>query len=204
MGLVRANLDFDCDWRFGFNVHARSNGTVGYLLFWSGCGGLNLPKDISIENPFTSSGQRVVSGKTMNCVGLIESFQYAGEEDDPIRIVAYVSKDAAANVRAKLSRPVTSTKVQVAWYIVSFDDDRNHWFEAAYIEGGARADANIDTSEGELQISIANKSTQVAENLDLRVHRLEFQITPAAGSATTLQFATGVTQRLVKRWGESS
>jgi hypothetical protein len=201
---VRSSLDYECDWRFGFNLHARGNSAVGYLLFWSGCGGLSLSKDISTQNPFTSPGQTVVKGTTVKSIGLLESLQYPGEEDDPIRVVAYVSKDSAANIRAKLTRPVTTTKVQVAWYIVSFDDDRNTWFEAAYIDGKANADANIDTANGDLQISIDRKSTQIAENIDLQVYKFEFQIIPAAGAQTTLQFATGVTQRLVKRWGASS
>lgn len=204
MGLTRANLDHECDWRFGFNRDARGNATIGYLLFWSGCGGLNLPRDISVWNPFSSPGQKVVSGTMMKCIGVLESFRYEGEADDPIHLVAYVSKDAAANVRAKLARPVTSTKVQIAWYIISFDDDSNQWFEAAYIQGHANAAANIDTSDGELQISIANKSEQIADNIDLRVHRFELQIIPAAGARSTLQFATGLSQRLVKSWGTSS
>ncbi|MFT3765624.1 MAG: hypothetical protein QM820_08930 [Minicystis sp.] len=201
MGLVRASLDYECDWRFGFNLEASGNGTLGYLLFWSGCGGLNLSKDITVPNPFTSQGQTIVTGSAVKCIGLIESFVFPGEEDDPIRITAYVSKDAAANIRAKLARPVTSTKLQLAWYIISFDEDRDQWYEAAYIDGQANADANIDTSNGDLQISIANKSTQIAENIDIRVFKFEFQIIPAAGTQSVLQFATGVTQRLVKNWG---
>lgn len=204
MSLVRASLDYECDWRFGFNVNAGSNGTIGFLLFWSGCGGLNLSKDITVPNPFSSPGQTVVRGPSVNCLGLIEHFQYEGEQDDPIRITGYVSKDAAANIRAKLARPVTSTKVQVAWYITAFDDDNDQWYEAAYVDGKANADANIDTADGELQISIANKGTPIADHIDIRVYKFEFQIIPAAGSQTTLQFATGVTQRLVKSWGGSS
>lgn len=201
MGLVRASLDYECDWRFGFNTEAQGNGTIGYLLFWSGCGGLNLGKDITVSNPFTSPGQNVISGPSVKCIGLIDTFKYPGEEDDPIRIAAWVSKDTAANIRAKLARPVTSTKLQVAWYIISFDDDRNQWYEAAYIDGGQNASTNLDTSDGDLQISISNQGQQIAENIDIRVYKFEFQIIPAAGTTTNLQFATGVTQRLVKSWG---
>src|SRR5438270_13336229 len=91
------NLDFDCDWKFGFNLHALGKGTVGYLLFWSGCGGLNLTKDIQVWNPFDSAGQTVVSGPKVECVGLIESFRFEGGDDDPIRISAYISKDVSAD-----------------------------------------------------------------------------------------------------------
>ena len=56
------DLSYQCDWRFGFNLNSNAKGTVGYLLFWSGCGGLNLARDIEVWNPFTGPGQTVVSG----------------------------------------------------------------------------------------------------------------------------------------------
>lgn len=196
------SLDFDCDWRYGFNLSAHQKGTVGYLLFWSGCGGLNLPKDIEVWNPHHGTpGQTVVSGAKVSCLGLIESFRFAGGEEDPIRITAYVSKDTAANVRAKLARPLTNTKVKVQWYLVSYDDEAKNWYESVLIKDSAKANANIDTMKGQVQLFIDNAPTQVSETLDLRVYRLEFQIIPAAGATTNLEFATGASQRLVKAWG---
>ena len=203
MGVVRTSLDFDCDWRFGFNVSPEGNGTVGYLMFWSGCGGLSLSKDVQVYNPYNTPGQTIVTGSTVTSLGLIERFHFDGDDDDPIRISAYVSKGNAANVRAKLASPVSSTKVQVGWYIINFDDDKMAWYEAAYIDGGSNASANLDTTNGELQISIANSPIRVAENIDIKVFKFEFQIIPAAGASTTLQFATGPTQKIVKTWGSS-
>lgn len=194
------NLDYDCEWRLGFNLDPTAKGSIGYLLFWSGCGGLSLTKDIEVWNPFSGAGQTVTSGATIKCIGLIESFRYAGENDSAIRIVAYVSKDTAANVRAKLSNPVTATSVQVAWYIIGFDDDRKQWFEASYVKDGAKAQAAVDTAGGVLQLFIENKPVRVDERLDLKVYKLEFQIIPAEGAASILEFATGSTQKLVKSW----
>jgi hypothetical protein len=203
MGLVRTSLDFDCDWRFGFNTTPGANGMVGYLLFWSGCGGLSLNSDIQVWNPYNTPGQTVVTGAMVTCIGVIERFHFDGDDDDPIRISVYVSKDNAASIRAKLSSPVTSTTVQVGWYIISFDDDRNAWYEAAYLQGGANASANLDTTNGELQISIANVPVRIQETIDLKVYKFEFQLIPAAGATSTLQFATGPTQKIVKTWGSS-
>jgi hypothetical protein len=176
---------------------------VGYLLFWSGCGGLSLNSDIQVWNPYNTPGQTVVTGAMVTCIGVIERFHFDGDDDDPIRISVYVSKDNAASIRAKLSSPVTSTTVQVGWYIISFDDDRNAWYEAAYLQGGANASANLDTTNGELQISIANVAVRIQETIDLKVYKFEFQIIPAAGAQSTLQFATGPTQKIVKTWGSS-
>jgi tRNA pseudouridine65 synthase len=196
------SLDFDCDWRYGFNLNPRQKGTVGYLLFWSGCGGLNLTKDVEVWNPYNGTqGQTIVSGAKVSCIGLLESFRFQGGEEDPIRITAYVSKDTAANVRAKLASPLQNTKVKVQWYIISYDDEAKNWYESALITDSAKATSNIDTARGQVQMFIDNKATQITETLDIRVYRFEFQIIPGAGATTNLQFATGASQKLVKQWG---
>ncbi|HET9956050.1 MAG TPA: hypothetical protein VFQ61_16200 [Polyangiaceae bacterium] len=193
-------LDYDCDFRLGFNLDPNRKGTVGYILFWSGCGGLSLSKDIEVWNPFGGTGQTITSGPTIQCVGLIDSFRFTGESDAPIRVVAYVSKDTAANVRAKLANPITATALQVSWYIVAFDDEKKQWFEAAFIKNGAKAQAAVDVMDGVLQLFISNKPTAVDERLDLKVYKFEFQIVPNEGSSSLLEFATGASQRLVKQW----
>jgi hypothetical protein len=197
------NLDFICNWSFGFNLDPRAKGgNVGYLLWWSGIGGLSLPKDIEVWNPYNAAGQTVVTGPKVQCIGLLESFKFAGGEDDPIRIVAYVSKSVAADIRAKLSRPVSTTKLKLAWYIIAYDDDAKLWYEAALIKDKAKADANIDTASGQLQMFISNEPTRISESLELKVYRFEFQVVPAEGNAALLEFATGPSQKLVKQWSE--
>jgi hypothetical protein len=195
------SLDFVCDWRYGFNLSTKGKATVGYLLFWSGCSGLNLSKDIEVWNPFTGQGQTVVSGATIKCIALIESFKFEGGAEDPIRISAYVSKEIAANIRAKLASPLPSTKVKLQWYIIAYDDDAKNWYEAALLKGSAKADANIDTSKGQVQMFITNEPSRISETLDLKVYRFEFQVVPAVGATVNLEFATGASQKLVKEWG---
>lgn len=200
-GTPTNNLDFDCDWRFGFNLSSRGKGTIGYLLFWSGCGGLNLPRDIEVWNPFSSQGQTVVSGSTIKCIGLLERFRFEGGEDDPIRLAVYVSKDVAADLRAKLAKPLTTTRLKMAWYIVAYDDDKKAWYEASFVRDNEKVEANVDTSDGNVQMFISNEPTRIADTLDVKVYRFEFQVVPAANKSTLLEFATGPSQRLVKKWG---
>lgn len=195
------SLDFECDWRFGFNLNPRSKGTVGYLLAWSGCGGLSLQKDVEVWNPFDAAGQTVVRGATIKTIGLLESFHFAGGDDDPIRLSVYVSKGTAADVRAKLARPLQNTKLQLTWYIVSYDDEKKGWYEAALVRDTGKVEASVDTSNGELQMYVANEGTRISDTLDLKVYKLEFQIVPAANKTSLIEFATGPSQRLVKKWG---
>jgi len=195
------DLDFDCDWRFGLNLRASTKGTVGYLLEWSGLGGLSLTKDIEVWNPFNTSGQRVVSGTKIKCVGLLESFRYVGGQNDPIRIRAYVSKGSAADLRSKLARPLTNTKLKLAWYIIDFDESDKRWYEAALLKDPKQAEASIDSAGGTLQIFVDREATRIAETLDINVFGFELQVVPAAKKKAVLEFASGPTQRLVKQWG---
>ncbi|MGK3992777.1 hypothetical protein [Sorangium sp. So ce1024] len=195
------HLDFDCDFRFGFNLDPRGKATVGYLLFWNGCGGLNLSKDIEVWNPFAAAGQTVLTGKKIQCIGVLERLRYAGEEDDPMRFVAYVSQNVAASIRSKLARPLTSTRLQMTFCVVAYDDEKKQWYEAALVKDNARMQANLDTTGGDLQIFVSKTPTQISDTLDMKVYRFEFQVVPAKDTTTILEFATGPTQRIVKRWG---
>ncbi len=194
------SFNLACDWRFGLNLSPKQRGTVGYLLSWSGAGGLSLQKDLEVWNPFSGAGQTVISGATVKCVGLLESFEYEGGEDDPIKLVAYVSKTAAAAVRAKLARPLPSTKVQLAWYVISYDEDRKSWYEATVIKPPGKVEAVIDTADGEIQWFIDARGEAIAAALDIKVFRMEMQIVPAPGKTAVLEFATGQAERLVKQW----
>lgn len=199
--LTANNLDFDCDWRFGFNLEAKKKGTVGYLLFWSGCGGLTLPQDIEVWNPYSSSGQTIVSGPSVTCVGLIEQFRFQGGPTDPIRLTVYVSKGTAANVRAKLVTPLTNTKLKLTFYIIGFDDEKKAWYESALIkDASCKVDSVLDTVNGDLQLFVATEPTAISDHLDVLVYKLEFQVVPAIGKVANMEFATGPTTRVVRQW----
>jgi hypothetical protein len=111
-----------------------------------------------------------------------------------------VSKGAAANVRAKLSRPLTSTAVKVGWCVIAYDEDTKAWYEKAFVRDGGTAAACIDAADGVLQMFIANEGRRIADTLDIGVYKFVFQIVPAAGQCSLLQFATGPSTRIVCRW----
>lgn len=194
-------LSFECDWRAGFNMRADQKPTVGYLLFLAGCGGLNLTKDIKVYNPFSGPGQTVVSGETVSCIGLIERLDFGGGDSDPIRISAYVSRDSAANVRAKVGAPLSSTKLKLGWYIIDYDDDRKAWYEAAFIKNATSAQVNLDSLDGELQLYADRTATRLSETLAINVYKMVIQVVPTPGVTAELEFASGPTTRFVRQWG---
>ena len=200
MGSSANNLDFPCQWTAGFNLDASFKGTLGYLLHWNGGGGLNLKKDIVVWSPVLDSNSGLVSGERMTCIALIEAFKFDGGKNDPIRVSGFVSKDNAAEIRARLARPLTSTKLQFSWYITDYDNDRKSWYDASFVRGKKKAESVIDSTDGELQIFINKQPQRISETLDINVYKFEFQAVPAEGKKSTLEFATGPSQRLVKSW----
>ncbi len=207
-------LDSKCDWQGALNFQPKRHGKFGYLLFWSGCGGLDLVADITVVNPFASSGQTMTVQKDSDgisifkCVGLIENFLFNGAENDPIRIAAYVSAQTAANLHSKFLGSVASTALQVSWYVISCDGYGEGWYEAAYVNGFAKASANIDTIDGDLQVNVADEGTSLdgkdGGSIDVRLYKFEFQIVPASGETSTLQFATSKLRKLTRSWAGST
>ena len=197
-----SSLNFDCEWRYGLNLNPGQKGTVGYILDFSGCGGLNLKKDIEVWNPFDSQGQTVLKGDRVKCIGLIEQFRFEGDDGDPIRIRAYLSKGNAADVRAKLAKPLTSTSLNLSWYIIDFDLESKIWYEAAFVKSPKKASTNVDSTNGEIQLFIETEPTRINDTLDIGVYGLEIQVVPADNKKVQLEFATGPMRKLVKQWGE--
>jgi hypothetical protein len=73
----------------------------------------------------------------------LERFRYEGGEGDPISMRAFISKGNAADVRAKLARPLANTSLKVGWYIIDFDGEQKLWFEGrvhqvGQVRGGQR------------------------------------------------------------------
>lgn len=147
------------------------------------------------------SGGDALPGPTIQCVGVIESFKYSGA-NDPIDISCFVSREGAANVRAKLAQPLTNSKVRCSWCILDFDGDRKSWYEAAFVRGNAKVDANLDARDGELQMFVERGSEPISPTLDIRVFGFKFSVIPSPGKTSELQFATGPTIKMVRSWGE--
>jgi hypothetical protein len=200
---ISNDIRITCDWQGAFNVSARHKGAYGYLTEWSGLGGLILAKDIVVWNPISGTAQQVLGGQTVPCVGVMESFAFAGETTDPIRIVCYVSKDNQTNIRAKLSRDLVNTKIKMAFTVVDYDESSKNWYEAVDLLDPVRLDATVNTVDGELQVFVDSRPTRISDALDIHVFKFEFEVVPSPRLKSNLQFAMGPNQRLVRVWGEA-
>jgi hypothetical protein len=198
-----AGLSFDCDWRYAMNVSSLRRARTGYLLSWSGVGGLDLKADMTLENPFSSKGAEALKDKQIKCTGVFERFAFGGEKEDPIRIAAFVSTANAAALRAKIASGIKTTKLKFSFAICDFDIDAKKWFEAGMVQGNAKAAAVVDTMDGQLQLFVDATPTRIQPDIDITVCRIEFQVAPSDKEAAKLRFATGATEKVVKEWGGS-
>lgn len=200
---VSNDLDVTCAWQQAFNVAPNQKGPFGYLLEWSGLGGLVLSKDIVVWNPLSGTGQQLLGGATVACVGVIERFQFGGDVTDPIRLSCYVSQENQTNLRAKLARDLVNTKVSMRWSVVGYDEAAKAWFGAIDLIDPTRLDGLVNTVDGELQIDIDATPSSIGAQQDLSVYRFEVEVVPPPRKVTTLQFALGQNQRIVAAWGEA-
>jgi hypothetical protein len=200
---VSNDLDVSCAWQHAFNVSPNRKGPFGYLLEWSGLGGLVLGKDIVVWNPLGGTGQSLLGGATVSCVGVIERFRFGGDVTDPIRISCFLSQENQTNLRAKLARDLVNTKVRMSWAVVGYDEAAKAWFEAIDLIDPPQLDGLVNTVDGALQIDIDGTPTSIGEQQNLHVYRFEVEVVPPPNKLTTLQFALGQNQRIVAEWGEA-
>ena len=196
------NLDLSCDWQRSLNVAPGGKGPYGYVLEWSGLGGLILAKDLVVWNPLSGGGQSLLGGSTITCVGVIERFAFGGEATDPIRISCYLSKENQANLRATLARDLVNVKVRTAWNIVDYDQSAKAWFGAVELLEARQLDSMVNTQDGELQIAVDREPTPVAGTQGIEVYRFELELAPALRRIARIQFALGQSQRIVCAWGD--
>lgn len=195
-------LDIPCDWRAAFNLSPSRRGTFGYLLQWSGIGGLMLAKDIVVWNPIKGAGTTSLTdkGTTLPCVGIFERLQFGGDESDPIRISCLVSKENHTSLSSKLAQDLLNTKFKCSFALVSYDESAKSWYDSVQLRSPTTLDAAVNTVDGHLQISTDAKPTVLGENLNIEVFRFEFEMIARPGKVAEIQLATGPTQRFIKKW----
>jgi len=201
-----AGVNFDCDWRNSLLYNSRKPARSGYLLSWTGIGGVNLKADISAINPHTTKGAEVLKGPSVKCAGLISEFKFLknGEPTDPIRISCYVSPGNASALSAKISSGYTNTKVKFSYVIADYDAGKLCWFECALVKDNKKAEGAIDTYKGQLQLEVDTMPTIVTRTVYHALTRVTFQVVPLPKKTVSLGFATAAKDRVIKSWGVKS
>ena len=216
------SIDLNCDWKSGFVMDPTKKQRCGYLVGFNGLG-LNQEPDkendsfkIRVFTPYNAAaleyGQVAVDDldgqKVLNCIGIIESFSFAGGVGDPICISAYVSSEFANQLKAKQKASLETTLIKkLGWWVVNYDVDDKSWFEEAFPKGNTESGDGIvmgqlNASGGkDVRLTIAEEPTLVAPNLDVQVFNIYFEIVPASDTTYALAFRQGKTKAFVKGWG---
>jgi hypothetical protein len=194
----------------------------GYLVGFNGLG-LNQEPDketdaykIRVFTPYNAAALEYAQvkvddldgQKVLNCIGIIESFSFAGGVGDPICISAYVSSEFANQLKAKQKASLETTVIKkLGWWVVNYDVDDKSWFEEAFPKGNTDSGdgmvmGQLNASGGkDVRLSIADAPTLIAPNLDVQVFNIYFEIVPASDTTYALAFRQGKTKAFVKGWG---
>jgi hypothetical protein len=205
-----AGVDLPCDWKSGFIMDPSKKQRVGYLTAFKGMNmGEFLKPDVKVFTPFnngspTYSGVTVdTSNGTADCVGVIESYSFAGGVGDPVCIGAYISAENAEVLAAKLKTTLETTKVtSLGWWIANFDEENKVWFEEAFPISAPTVQGQLNAPGGkDVRIVVAQDPTKIAANVDVNVYHLYMEVIPAANSTFSFHFATSVKTKFVRNWG---
>ena len=216
------SIDLSCDWKSGFVMDPTKKQRCGYLVGFNGLG-LNTEPDketdaykIRVFTPYNAASLEysqvkvddLDGAKVLNCIGVIESFSFAGGVGDPICISAYVSSEFANQLKAKQKASLATTLIKkLGWWVVNYDVDDKSWFEEAFPKGNTESSdglvmGQLNASGGkDVRLSIADAPTLIAPNLDVQVFNIYFEIVPASDTTYALSFRQGTTKAFVKGWG---
>jgi hypothetical protein len=201
-------INLSCDWRAGFVMDPTQKQRVGYLVSFQGMNmGEYLKPDITVFTPYNNSeqayaGVNIDADKKAVCVGVIESFSYAGGVGDPVCISAYISAENAEVLGAKMKTTLDTTMVNsLAWWVCAFDEENKVWFEEAHpmadvIKGQLNAPGGKD-----VRLTISQDATKIAPNIDINVYHLYMEVIPAADATYAFHFATSSKTKFVRNWG---
>lgn len=196
-------LEFKCNWQAAFQRRDLEHGMMGYLLSWSGCGGLKLKEDAFVLTaPTVSVDGKKVCGPTIKCAGIIDHLRYSGSATGPISLRAYLHKEMAADIRNHFSKPFANLSVKLAWLIIDFDENGSTWFGASHLKKPKAAEAVLDSVGGIPQISLDAQPTLLLSDAGNSGYiGFEFQVVPAAKKKTEIEFAAGAKERWINTWG---
>lgn len=202
--------DLGCDWKSGYVMNPSKKQRVGYIVAFEGLDmGEFLKPDTDVFTPYNNTDASYKEVKidkekgVVNCVGMIDSFFWGGGVGDPICIGCYISAENAQVIKAKMKTTLKTTIVKkFAYWICNFDEETKVWFEEAYPKDPTIIGAQLNAVGGkDLKLEVSDEPTKVAQNIDLNVYHMYFELVPAANAPYALHFATSGKTQFVRNWG---
>lgn len=204
-------MDYNCDWKAGFILDPTKKQRVGYLTDFGGIG-MNDPlaKNVTVFTPYQASndeptlyGGVTIEEKKATVVGVIESFSFAGGVGDPICIGAYIAAENATMLAAKMETTLTTTKITaLGWWICNFDSENKVWFQEAYPKSHVTITGQLNAPGGnDVRLRVSPEATKIAQNIDVNVYHVYFEVIPAANETYDFHFAESSKTNFARNWG---
>jgi hypothetical protein len=208
-----AGIDFSCNWRNTLIFNPNSKERVAYLPTFIGLGEalksgqrIGLDNDITIWCPVTGlttprySKTFIKEDKT-NCVAIIESLRWAGGAGDPFEFACWISAQNAQMLMSAQKNTLPTTKMtRVSWWSAAFDTTLKGWFEENFPIDDKMA-GMINSRDGVVCLHVESVGEKVDPSVDIIMHRMTFELVPAANEVAFINLSMSAQQHVVRNWG---
>ena len=203
------SYNLPCDWRSGFVMDPTKKPRLGYLVWFQGLNMVDfLKQDIKTstqyKTPTNYKGVTIdpTTGQ-LTSTGVIDSFSWAGGVSDPLCISAYISQENATILKNQMMGTLKTTTIKkLAWWICNFSLENKVWYEEAWPASALAVTGQLNAPGGkDVRLNLATDPTKIAQNIDVNVYNVYFEVVPAANAIYTLGFATSPKAFYKLKWG---
>jgi len=209
-----ATIDIQCNWRNALIPDPNRKERVAYLPTFIGLGEalkapsgrVGLDNDITCWCPVTGlttprySKTFIKEDKT-NCVAIIESLRWEGGVGDPFEFTCWISAvNAQTLLNAKKNTLPTTKMTRVSWWTANFDTTMKCWFEEIFPIDDKVA-GMINSKDGIVSLHVESVGEKVDPSVDIVMHRMSFELVPAANEVAAINMSVGPQQHVVRNWG---
>lgn len=204
--------EFECDKSSGFVMDPNEHKCVGYITALRGLG-MNKPlaQDLRVSLPYNNPAptyKPLVSGTsfdpvhhTVQVVGVLEKFTWAGGVGDPIEIDFWTSQENAFQIKALQQTTLKDTRIEsFGFWIADYDQESRQWYEKAYPLGSGQLTGVVSNRENP-ELNVDLRGAPAKDGIDVMVYRISLKLAPGANQQYALSFANSSSQHVAKPWG---
>jgi hypothetical protein len=203
------SYDLPCDWKSGFMMNPTKKQRVGYLVSLNGFGlSAALAQDVIVYTPYNVEGaatnydKLTITEDKVTVVGVLDNFSWGGGVGDPVCVSAYMSAENALLIKGLQKMTLKTTSISaLGWWIANYDVETKAWFDEAHPMAPTEITGQLNAAGKDVRLAVADTGTKVAENIDVLVYNVYFEVVPAANQTCDFHFATASGKNFIKRWG---
>lgn len=199
-------FEYECNKSSGFVMDPNQHKCVGYI---TSLGGFSMPgglaQDLKVSPPFnrqiTYTNVQSSGVGTIQVVGVLEKFSWAGGVGNALQFDFWVSQANAFQIKSLQQTTLKSTIVDpLGWWIADYDHETKTWYEKCFPMSTATITGTLaDKDNPELNVDV--KGEPAKDGIDVMVSKISMNVVPGANRVYSLQVATSSTRKATKQWG---